>query len=178
MRRSNLTGVAAALVLFALTVAPAAAQQPTRPLTADRNQWLVGLGVSFLNVADETGFGFGANALFNRLKTKISDNSQLGILGDVGWNHFDGGSIFTLDGGVRMTFNTKNKLRPYGQFLLGLAHSSFGPGDTDFAPAFGFGLDLAWTPRVNFRGEVQFYLTDETATRWFFGISLPIKQKI
>jgi len=177
MPRSFLKGFGAALVLLALAAVPAAAQQPRRPLTADRDQWLVGLGVSFLNAGDDTGFGFAGNALFKGLRTKLSDNSNLGLLGDTGWYHFDGGSIFTLDGGIRMTFNTRNKIRPYGQFLVGLAHSSFGAGDTDFAPAFGFGLDLAWTPRVNFRGEVQFYLADDVATRWFFGISLPIQPK-
>ncbi|MEO8484617.1 MAG: hypothetical protein ABI634_20605, partial [Acidobacteriota bacterium] len=57
---------------------------------------------------------------------------------------------------------------------------SLGPlccGDTDFDPNIGFGVDVAWRPNLNFRGEISFILADADATRFFFGVSLPIHKK-
>src|SRR5690349_7847849 len=154
---------------LALTVAlasPALAQQPSQPLSGGNDRtMLVGLGLTFLNAADETAIGVAGNALFNVLKA--TEHGNIGIAADVGVNSFDGGTVTTFMGGPRFTFNTSGKLQPYGQFLIGIAHCC---GDSDFEPALGFGVDIAWTPKVNFRGELQFFFGDVDATRWFFGI--------
>jgi hypothetical protein len=167
------TLIGSALILTLALAAPAAAQQPSRPLSGGDDQtMLVGAGVTFLNVAESTGVGLGANALFNALKT--TDTGRLGIVGDFGWNHFDGGSVATVMGGARYTFTTSGKFSPYGQFLVGLVHA---PGDNDFNPSLGFGTDVAWRPNLNFRAEVSFIFADSNATRFFLGVSLPIHKR-
>ena len=172
MRMRNVM-TACALVATLAVAAPVAAQQPNRPLTGgDNNTVLAGLGVSFLNWGD-TGIGAAGNVLFNTLKT--TGSGRIGIVGDAGFNHFDGGNVFTIMGGPRFTFNTSGKVIPYGQFLLGIVHT---PGDNEFDPSLGFGADIAWKPNLNFRGEVSFIFSDyDDATRWFFGVSLPMNKK-
>jgi hypothetical protein len=167
--RSALLGLVFTLAL----AAPARAQQPSRPLSGGNEQaMLVGLGISFLNAGDQTGFGIGANALFNALT--MTELGRIGIVGDFGVNWFDGATITTVGGGARLTFTTSGKYSPYGQFLLGIAHCC---GETEFGPAIGFGIDIAWKPEFNFRGEVQFnFAGPGDSTRWFFGASLPISK--
>jgi hypothetical protein len=159
--------------LVAALATPAAAQQPSQPLRGgDDRSVLIGLGLTFLNVPGDTGIGAGANALFNILKATNAGN--IGIVGDFGFNSFDGLTIVTIMGGPRFTFNTQGKIRPYGQFIIGIAR---GGGDTQFRPALGFGTDIAWTETVNFRGEVQFFFFDGfDGTRWFLGVSLPFNK--
>ncbi|HVT49394.1 MAG TPA: hypothetical protein VG871_20190 [Vicinamibacterales bacterium] len=165
--------IGSALILTLALAAPAAAQQPSRPVSGGNDQtMLVGAGLTFLNAGDSTGVGFAGNALFNALKT--TDTGRIGIVGDLGWNHFDGGSATTVMGGGRYTFTTKGKVVPYGQFLVGVVHS---PGSTDFHPSLGFGADVAWLPNLNFRGEISFIFADSNATRFFLGVSLPIHKR-
>lgn len=161
----------AALVLG--LAAPAAAQQPPQPASGgDEQTMLVGLGLTFMNVHESTGVGVGANALFNALET--NETGRLGIVGDFGLNDFDGGTYVTLLGGPRFTFNTQGKVLPYAQFLVGLSHCC---GDTDFVPALGGGIDVAWRPNLNFRGEIQFIFNEGDAARFFLGVSLPINKR-
>jgi hypothetical protein len=163
--------VGAALVLA--LAAPAAAQQPTRPVTGgDEQTMLVGAGLTFMDFGSSTGVGFAANALFNALK--VTDNGRIGIVGDLGWDHFDGGSVTSVMGGARYTFNTSGKVLPYGQFLVGIVHN---PSNTNFDPGLGFGADIAWRPTLNVRGEIQWFFDDVTATRFFIGVSLPVNKK-
>ena len=162
---------AAALVL-GLTL-PAAAQQPSRPISGGDNQtMLVGLGLSLLDAGDNTGVGGGVNVLFNALTS--GNTGRLGIVGDFGINDNDFGTVTTFMGGPRFTFNTSGKVSPYGQFLVGIVHCC---GDNEFEPAIGGGVDIAWTPQVNFRAELQFFLGDSDAVRYFFGVSLPINKR-
>ena len=152
---------------------PAVALAQNRPVQGgDSHTVLVGAGVTFLNVSESTGFGVAGNALFNTLKT--TGNGRIGIVADLGLNHFDGGTVTTIMGGARYTFTTSGKVVPYGQFLVGFVHCC---GDTDFDPNIGFGVDVAWRPNLNFRGEISFILADPDATRFFFGVSLPINKK-
>ena len=152
---------------------PAAAQQPSQPASGGDDQtMLVGLGLTFLDAGSSTGVGAAGNVLFNALET--NQTGRLGIVGDFGFNNFDGGNIVTAMGGARFTFNTAGKFLPYGQFLVGIVRV---PGDTDFEPALGGGVDIAFRPNLNFRGEVQFFLGDGDATRFFIGISLPINKR-
>jgi hypothetical protein len=164
--------VLAALVVATLT-GTAAAQQPTQPLTGGDDQtMLLGLGVTVLAGEGDAGIGFGANALFNALET--NEDGRLGIVGDFGLNDLEGSTALTVMAGPRFTFNTAGRVLPYAQFLVGLAHSY---DDTDFLPALGAGIDVAWRPNMNVRGELQFLLGDWDATRLFVGISLPINKR-
>jgi hypothetical protein len=163
---------AAAMVAALATAAPAAAQQPNRPASGgDESTVLFAGGLTFLDWG-ETGVGAAANVLFNTLK--VTGNGRIGVVGDIGLNHFEGATVSTVMGGARYTFTTSGKVVPYGQFLVGIVHCC---GDTDFDPAIGFGADIAWKPNLNFRGEVQIILEEQNATRWFFGVSTPIKKK-
>jgi hypothetical protein len=164
------TRILTGLALLVALAAPAAAQTPARPVSGgDDRSVLIGLGLTFLNAADQTGVGFAANGLFNVLKTTGAGN--IGVVGDFGYNHFDFANVVTVMGGGRFTFNTEGKVRPYGQFIVGIVS---GGGDTDFRPALGFGADVAWRENLNFRGEVLFiFLDGDTGVRWFFGVSLP-----
>ena len=161
-----------ALVAALAMAAPVSAQQPSRPVSGgDETTMLFAGGLTFLDWG-ETGVGAAANVLFNTLK--VTGTGRIGIVADVGLNHFEGATVSTIMGGGRYTFTTSGKVVPYGQFLVGIVHCC---GDTDFDPALGFGADIAWKPNLNFRGEVQFIFEDVNATRWFFGVSTPIKKK-
>jgi hypothetical protein len=171
---------ALALVAALAMAAPASAQQPNRPVAGgDTKSVLAAVGLTFMNTGGDTGIGGAGNVLFNTLKT--TGNGRIGIVGDVGFNHFSfedfGSSILSLMGGARYTFTTDGKFVPYGEFLVGIVRSSndFG-SDTNFDPNIGFGVDVAWKPNLNFRGAVNFIIDDATATRWFFGISTPFKK--
>lgn len=170
--RYLITSCAVALAL-AVPTAALAQSQPSKPLTGGNDQTaLAGLGLTFMNAGDETGIGVAGNVLFNTLTT--TGNGRIGIVGDLGINHFDGATVTTVMGGGRYTFTTNGKVIPYGQFLVGLVHA----GDTNFDPALGFGVDIAWKPTVNFRAELSFIFHDnDDATRFFFGVSLPITKK-
>lgn len=173
MRISTVMTLCAAAALVLGLTAPVAAQQPSQPVSGgDEQTMLVGLGLTFLNVADDTGAGFAANTLFNALET--NETGRLGIVGDFGVNDFRAGTFVTLMAGPRFTFNTEGKVLPYAQFLVGFTHFL---DDTDFAPAIGGGIDVAWRPRLNFRGELQFFLNDPEAVRFFLGVSLPINKR-
>jgi len=173
MRTSFITRICTVAVFVAALAAPAAAQTtPSRPATGgDDQSMLIGLGLTFMNISESTGVGANANVLFNTLDA--SDNGRIGIVGDFGINDFDGGTMTTLMGGLRYTFNTTGRVLPYGQFLVGIAHCC---DDTDFVPSLGGGIDVAWRENLNFRGEVQFHFTDATATRFFLGVSLPVRK--
>jgi hypothetical protein len=162
-----------ALVATLAVAAPVSAQQPSRPVSGgDETTMLFAGGLTFLNWGD-TGVGAAANVLFNTLK--VTGTGRIGIVGDVGLNHFEGATVSTIMGGGRYTFTTSGKVVPYGQFLVGIVHT---PGDTDFNPSLGLGVDIAWRPNLNFRGEVSFIFHEfDDPTRWFFGVSTPIKKK-
>lgn len=173
MHRSLLARLCTGAALVISLAAPAEAQQPSQPVTGgDEQTMLIGLGLTFMDVSDSTGVGFAANALFNALET--NETGRLGIVGDFGLNDFDGGTYVTFMAGPRFTFNTQGRVLPYAQFLVGLTHCC---GDTDFAPALGGGIDVAWKPNLNFRGELQFFINDPDATRFFLGVSLPINKR-
>lgn len=164
--------VASALVL-GLSAPAAAQQQPSQPVSGgDEQTMLIGLGLTFMDIYKSTGVGIAANALFNALETY--ETGRLGIVGDFGINDFDGGTVLTVMGGPRFTFNTAGRVQPYAQFLVGISRCC---GDTDLSPALGGGLDIAWRPNLNFRGEIQFFLNDGDATRFFLGVSLPVNKR-
>lgn len=161
------------IALAAVLAVPAAAGAQTKPLAGgDDTTLLAAAGVTFLNSSSSTGAGAAANVLFNTLTT--TDMGRIGLVADLGFNRADGATTSTIMGGARYTFDTNGRVVPYGQFLAGILHA---PGVTHFDPAIGFGLDVAWRPQVNFRGELQFIFDDTHATRFFFGVSMPIKKK-
>ena len=159
--------------VVALTLAVAVpAQAQNKPLTGgDNSTMLFSAGLTFMDFGT-TGVGAAANVLFNTLQK--TGNGRIGVVGDFGLNHFDNATVVTIGGGGRYTFATSGKIAPYGQFLIVALHCC---GNTNIDPSIGFGVDIGWKPNMNFRGAVDFILDDTTATRWFFGVSMPIKKK-
>jgi hypothetical protein len=170
MRYLVTSGVMACVLAFG---APTMARAQNKPLQGgDESSVLAAVGLTFMNYG-QTGIGAAGNVLFNTLKT--TGSGRIGVVGDVGLNHFDGGTVITVMGGGRYTFTTEGKIIPYGQFLLGITHQPF---DTAFNPAIGFGADFAWKENLNFRAEISFIFHEfEDPTRFFFGVSTPMKKK-
>jgi hypothetical protein len=168
----RLTSILSATAFLFILAGPAAAQPPAQPATGgDEQTMLIAAGLTFMNVSESTGVGVGVNALFNALRA--TETGRFGIVGDFGINDFEGGTITTLMGGGRYTFNTDTRVLPFAQFLVGIVHCC---DDTDFRPSLGGGVDIAWRPNLNVRGEISFILGDSDATRFLLGVSFPINK--
>jgi hypothetical protein len=75
------------------------------------------------------------------------------------------GSLSTYLFGPRVTLNRYGRVTPFGQVLLGIAHTggrylTTGGSQTPFAAAIGGGIDWRWTNHIRLRaGEVDYLLT-------------------
>jgi hypothetical protein len=173
----------AAAFVIALTT-PAAAQGTVagqRPTAADHRP-LLGGGLSFLTDGEETGTGLAVDfskALFSSRRMSIAG------AGDFGWHHFDGFTSMSFMGGARVAVTGSARFAPFGQFLIGPVRfsTSFCDGEdcneTDLAFAPGGGIDIRMTGGLNLRAQVDFFFIrfgdgTENATRFTFGISMPI----
>ncbi len=97
-----------------------------------------------------------AGAHFDFASTWKRDVPFVGPVGEIGFNHFNGRTIASLMGGIRVRANTNYFVLPYVQFALGLYHC--GACDVnDFALQGGAGVDLR-TSSPAFRIRVQFDL--------------------
>ena len=89
---------------------------------------------------------------------------------------FDGATVTSYLGGIRVRGNLNDKIAPFGQFLVGAEHCC-GSTETTFQP--GVGIDFAINPTLNFRAQVDFrtvrYAEDDlNSQRYTFGISIPL----
>src|SRR6266852_4632113 len=73
-------------------------------------------------VYHEPGATSNAGAHFDLASTLKRDVPFIGPVGEVGFNHFDGGTVVSVMGGVRVRANTDYFVLPYGEFTLGLYH--------------------------------------------------------
>jgi outer membrane protein with beta-barrel domain len=75
------------------------------------------------------------------------------------------GSLSTYLFGPRVTLNRYGRVTPFGQVLLGIAHTggrylTTGGSQTPFTAAIGGGIDWRWTNHIRLRaGEVDYLLT-------------------
>jgi hypothetical protein len=105
----------------------------------------------------------------------------IGPVGEVGFNHFDGGTVADVMGGLRIRANTDHFLLPFAQGLVGLYHC--GVCDiNDFALQLGGGLDFR-TASPSIRVRVQFdyrrvfdSVASFNAERFSAGIVLPLNR--
>lgn len=182
MRIKSLKIFASSCALVLALAAPAAAQGQ------------LGAGVSFLH-DEETGTGFTVD--YSRVFRPM-EPGNLGWVADLSLHNFDGGRVTSIMGGVRYGRPANERVDWFGQALIGIARSSptgdladlceeledefdedLGCSSTDLAFAPGVGINVALTPRVNFRAQfdLMFIATPEestTATRFWFGVSFPI----
>lgn len=177
MRTRTILNLLIAITLVFTVAAPAAAQGVA---TSDRP--LVAFGLSFLNVADSTGTGFGVD--FAK-QIRPMDKATISLVGDVSFHHYEFGSSLGFLGGARITTTSAAKYHPFGQFMLGATRFSESDcdgdfcSDTPFTVSFGGGVDVHLNDKWNFRGAVDipifmFEGQSETGIRFTLGVSTRI----
>src|SRR6478672_6284065 len=119
-----------------------------------RDPYFTTFSANYDFVYHETGATSNAGAHFDVASTLKRDVPFIGPVGEVGFNHFDGGTVVSVMGGLRVRANTDYWVLPYGQFIVGLYHC--GVCDiNDFALQGGGGVDFR-TASPNLRVRVQF----------------------
>jgi hypothetical protein len=159
-------------VLLFVSVHPAFAQS--------RDPYFTDFSANYDFVYHEPGATSNAGAHFDVASTWKRNVPFIGPVGEVGFNHFDGATIVSLMGGLRVRANTDYFVLPYAQFALGLYHC----GDchvNDFAIQGGGGLDFRTSRQ--FRIRVQFDIrrvfdsfSDFNAERLSAGVVLPLNK--
>lgn len=134
-------------------------------------------------VYHETGATSNAGAHFDVASTIKRDVPFLAVAGEVGFNHFDGGTVASFLGGARLRFpNAAPRVLPFAQVLGGLYHCGVCNID-DFALQFGGGVDvrLARTNDVRVRGQIDVRHVFDTfdsfnAVRLSAGVVIPLNR--
>ncbi|HYM21819.1 MAG TPA: hypothetical protein VEU08_01365 [Vicinamibacterales bacterium] len=112
------------------------------------------LSVNYDVIYHETGDTSNAGAHVDFASTWKRDAPFLGPVGEIGFNHFTGGTVVDAMGGLRVRANTDYAVLPFAQVLVGLYHC--GVCDiNDFALQLGGGLDFR-PGNPDFRVRVQF----------------------
>src|SRR5262245_40436238 len=137
-----------ALVLLAATSSSAQSRDP----------YFATVGANYDLVYHETGETSGVGAHFDIASTVKRDVPFLGVMGEIGVNHFDRGTVSDFMGGARLRFpNASPRVLPFGQFLLGLYHCGI-CNINDFAIQGGGGLDFKAVPSgaIRIRAQLDF----------------------
>ena len=159
----NIVNVKTALVSSALLLGlavPAAAQGQ------------LGAGLSFLD-SSSTGAGVTVDYAYPIVPLT---RGAVSVVGDFGLNKFDGATVTSYLGGLRLKYNLNDRVSPFGQFLFGVEHCC---EFTDTALQPGFGVDFAINPTLNVRAQVDFRSVrfdggSTNSQRYTFGVSLPL----
>jgi hypothetical protein len=139
-------------------------------------QGTVGAGLSFLH--DDGATATGITIDYSNVKPS-TDKATVGFVGDFGLNHFDGATVTSYLGGVRVGIPGSARVHPFAQFVLGAEHCC---GDSNFAFQPGVGVDIPINPTLNFRAQIDFRTVRVDGTsfneqRYTFGVSLPVGAK-
>lgn len=120
-------------------------------------------------------------AHFDVASTWKRDAPFVGPVGEVGFNHFDGGTVADVMGGLRIRANTDYSFLPFAQGLVGLYHCGV-CNINDFALQLGAGVDFR-TGNPNIRVRLQFdyrrvfdSVASFNAERFSAGIVLPLNK--
>ena len=158
--------------LFAF-IHPASAQS--------RDPYFTTFSANYDFVYHEPGATSNAGAHFDVASTLKRDVPFIGPVGEVGFNHFDGGTVASVMGGLRVRANTDYFVLPYAELIVGLYHCGV-CGVNDFALQGGGGVDFR-TASPNVRIRVQFdvrhvfdAVSDFNAERLSAGIVLPLNK--
>ena len=170
---SSLIGLALVLAMAAPAAAQGAAASSAGPTFA--------AGVSFLNIADDTGKGFQVDLSY---PVSSMDKGSIGVVGDFAWHTYgDDVSSLMFGGGVRFTATGNDKFQPFGQVLVGAFRIAFGDfSQTEMYIAPGGGVDVKLNDKWNFRGQLDIPIVmfseedggSETGVRFMFGVSTRI----
>jgi hypothetical protein len=135
MRISFITIVGVLSLSF---VATSASAQSSDPYFATAN-------ANYDLIYHETGDTSVAGAHFDFAGTVKRDVPFLGIVGEIGVNHFEGATVSSYMGGARLRIpNLTPSILPFAQFVVGLYHCG-ACNINDFAIQGGAGLDFKVT---------------------------------
>lgn len=90
------------------------------------------------------------------------------------------GTQTLYQGGIRITATNSPRVRPFGQFLVGVWHATFQDFSDNVATfTVDGGVDVPISPRINFRGSIGFPTghrsgLTHTDVRYTLGLSFPI----
>jgi hypothetical protein len=120
-----------------------------------RDPFAVDFSANYDVVYHEAGVTTNVGAHFDIASTVTRDVPYLVVLGEVGVNHFDNGSVSSFLGGARLRFpNQSPRVLPFAQLLVGLYHC--GVCDlNDFALQAGAGLDFKTGHAVRVRAQID-----------------------
>lgn len=136
MRNSFVKMAVAACALVAVTVVPVAAQSTS-----------VGANLTFLREeGDETGVGVAIDAAKGLTPT-------VAVVGEFGYNSFDGYSITSYLGGLRFSPALGSSIQPFVQALFGLEHCC---EQNAFAYQLGGGVEVPVNESLKIRGQYDF----------------------
>lgn len=146
-----------------------------------RDPYFTDFSANYDFVYHETGATSNVGAHFDIASTLKRTEPFIGPVGEIGFNHFDGGTVVSAMGGLRVRANTDFWILPYAQFVLGLYHCGV-CNVNDFAIQGGGGLDFR-TASPNVRVRVQFDVRhvfdsarDFNAVRLSAGVVLPLNK--
>jgi len=162
------------LLSFLLLSVHAASAQSRDPFFTD-------FSANYDVVYHEPGSTSNAGAHFDVASTLKRDAPFVGPVGEVGFNHFDGGTVADFMGGLRIRANTDYFVLPFAQGLVGLYHCGV-CNINDFALQLGGGVDFR-TASPNIRVRLQFdyrrvfdSVVSFNAARFSAGVVLPLNK--
>ena len=174
--RRSLSWLASAAVLLTVCAGPASAQ------TTDAT---LGISYSFLRFLEGADLNLPVGWLISFAKP--IDRSAIVLVGEVAGNYRsefgETLKVHTFQGGLRLSGRTAPGVNPFAQILLGGVNSGCcGGSSTNFMIEPGFGVDLAMSRGVAFRGGISFPIAFDDgdavkSLRLQAGIVLPISSR-
>jgi hypothetical protein len=146
-----------------------------------RDPYFTDVSANYDAIYHETGATSNLGAHFDIASTIKRDVPFIGPVGELGFNHFDGGTVVSGMGGLRIRANVDRRILPFAQFVVGLYHCGV-CGINDFAIQGGGGVDFG-TRRGTFRLRAQFdfrhvfdQFGDFNSQRFSLGVVLPLNK--
>jgi hypothetical protein len=134
LEESQMTSRLLVLLAGVALFAPAASAQSRDPYFTDAS-------ANYDVVYHEHEATSNAGAHFDIASTLKRSMPFVGPVGEVGFNHFEGASVVSVLGGLRLRANADRRVLPFAQLLVGLYH--LGAADiNDFALQGGGGVDF------------------------------------
>jgi hypothetical protein len=171
--RSRLFVVPVLLVLVAARSASAQSRESRDPYVTD-------FSLNYDAVYHETGATSNVGAHFDVASTFNHHAPFIGPVGEVGFNHFDGGTVVSALGGLRLRSNVDRLILPFVQVVAGLYHCGV-CGTNDFAIQGGGGVDFGRRDNeFRIRAQVDFRRVFDTpafsGVRFSLGVVLPLNK--
>jgi hypothetical protein len=145
-----------------------------------RDPFAVDFSANYDVIYHEPGVTSNVGAHFDIASTITRDVPYLVLVGEIGANHFDAGTVSSFLGGARLRFpNASQSVLPFAQLLLGLYHCGV-CGINDFALQGGAGLDFKTGRAVRIRTQLDvrhvFDTSSFNSVRVSAGVVLPLNR--